>query len=89
MTDNGGGFRAERAKMVGELKDLIRSSSGMVFMDYRGLDSVGMYELRKAMRPTGVRFRVVKNTLMRLACEEEKPAVPPKAATSATANRCP
>jgi len=72
MTGNGSGFKAERAKMLGELQELIRSSAGMVFMDYRGLDSTGMYELRKTLRPAGVRFKVVKNTLMRRACDLEK-----------------
>jgi len=71
---NGTGPKEVRAEMIGGLQEIIRSSSGMIFVDYRGLDSVGMYELRKSLRPTGVRFKIVKNTLMRLACEREKVA---------------
>jgi len=71
---NGTGPKEVRAAMIGSLQEIIRSSSGMIFVNYRGLDSVGMYELRKNLRPTGVRFKIVKNTLMRLACEREKVA---------------
>jgi len=72
IPENGAGPKGVRLAMIGELQETIRKSSGMIFVDYRGLDSVGMYELRKSLRPTGVRFKIVKNTLMRLACEREK-----------------
>lgn len=74
MTTNGTSPKAVRAGMITELKDMIRSSQGMVFMDYRGLDSEGMYDLRKTLRLPGVRLKVVKNTLMSIACSEEKVA---------------
>lgn len=66
--------RAGRAEFVSELRELIRGSSGMVFMDAQSLDSLETWELRKAMRPTQARLRVVKNRLMRIAFEQEKVA---------------
>jgi large subunit ribosomal protein L10 len=74
IAGNGTGPKDIRAAQIGDLQEIIKKSSGMIFVDYRGLDSVGMYELRKSLRPTGVRFKIVKNTLMRLACEREKVA---------------
>ena len=64
--------RASRAGFVDELRRMIRESSGMVFMDCQSLDSTETSQLRKAVRPTQVRLKVVKNRLMRIACEREK-----------------
>ena len=75
MMDAGmSGPKTIRSEAIGALQAEIKNAAGMIFVDYRGLDSVGMYELRKSLRPTGVRFKIVKNTLMRLACEREKVA---------------
>jgi len=66
-----GTAKAQRAAQIEELRGLIRASSGMVFMDTLGLDSVETFALRKSLRPTGTRLKVVKNRLMRKACEGE------------------
>ncbi len=63
--------RALRAEVVEELRGLIRGAGGLVFMNAQALDSVETFELRKAMRPTGARLKVVKNRLMKIACEQE------------------
>jgi large subunit ribosomal protein L10 len=63
--------RTERATAVAELRDLIRGAGGLVFMNAQALDSVETHELRKAIRPTGARLKVVKNRLMKIACKEE------------------
>ncbi len=57
--------------MITELQEMIRGASGMVFLDYRGLTCADMYELRRSLRPTGARVKVVKNRLMRIAFERE------------------
>ncbi len=66
------GGRAERERHVNELRELIKGSQGMVFVNTLGLDSAETFELRKAMRPVRTRLKVVKNRLMRIACKEEK-----------------
>ena len=44
----------------------------MVFLDAQRLDSTETTELRKAIRPTAASLKVVKNRLMKLACEAEQ-----------------
>lgn len=63
--------KEKRARFVDDLRHLIRESSGMVFMDCQGLDSVETFGLRKAVGPTRAKLVVVKNRLMRIACEQE------------------
>lgn len=63
--------RAQRAAAVAELRGLIRGAGGLVFMNAQSLDSVETSDLRKAMRPMGARLKVVKNRLMKIACQEE------------------
>lgn len=63
--------KEKRARFVDELRQLIRESSGMVFMDCQRLDSVETFGLRKAVGPTRAKLKVVKNRLMRIACEQE------------------
>ena len=70
-TGAGGAAKAQRAAQVEELRGLIRGSAGMVFMDTLGLDSLETFELRKSLRPSGARLKIVKNRLMRKACEGE------------------
>ncbi len=64
--------KTERAAAITELRGMIKGASALVFMDTKGLDSVETFELRKAMRPTSSRLKVVKNRLMKIACREEK-----------------
>lgn len=71
MAVNGSPGHVERVHHVDELRELIRGSSGMVFLDCQALDSAETSELRKAMRPALGRLKVVKNRLMRIACEQE------------------
>lgn len=63
--------KAARAAQIEELRGLIRGSAGMVFLDALGLDSLETFALRKSLRPTGSRLKVVKNRLMRKACAHE------------------
>ncbi len=63
--------RAVRESVVEELRGMIRSSKGLVFVSTLGLNSEEDTELRKAMRPVQTKFRVVKNRLMRIACQKE------------------
>lgn len=63
---------AKRTGAVEEMRKMIRGSSGMVFLDYLGLTSQEMYGLRNALRASNSSMRVVKNTLMKIACNREK-----------------
>jgi len=71
MGGNGHGGKAERLKFVGELQRMIRTSSGLVFIGMKGLNSSETYGLRRSLRPSGAKLKVVKNRLMRIALKEE------------------
>lgn len=59
--------RPEKVAIVEELAEKLQKSQGVVLTDYRGLDVQTMTELRSKLRAAGVEYKVVKNTLTRLA----------------------
>jgi len=48
----------------------MKAAKAMVFADYRGLTVEQDTELRSALRKAGVEYKVVKNTLARIAADE-------------------
>lgn len=62
--------KAEKAKVVAGLVEELQHAAGAVFVDFRGMTVSESAELRKQLREAGVRFRVVKNTMLRLAAKE-------------------
>ncbi len=61
------GAREEKAKIVESLKENFSSSQGTVVTDYRGLDVAQVTELRAKLREAGVEYKVIKNTLAKIA----------------------
>ena len=55
---------------VAALKELFAGSSLIISTDYRGLDVGTMVALRRALKASGVRYRITKNTLARIAADE-------------------
>ena len=64
--------RAEKEAQVQILKEKLSAAQTVILADYRGVTGEEMTELRKKLRETGTEFRVVKNTLARLAAKEAK-----------------
>lgn len=62
--------REEKVKVVEELQDKFGKSVAAILTDYRGLNVSDITELRKQLREAGVEYKVVKNTLTRLAVRE-------------------
>ncbi len=62
--------RQEKEAVVTELKAAFQESRGVFVADYRGLSVEQVTKLRAKMRESGGQFRVVKNTLLRLASKE-------------------
>jgi len=52
---------------VADFKAKLKSQAGVFIADYRGLTVDEVNKLRKAFRAAGAEYRVVKNTLLRLA----------------------
>jgi len=55
---------------VTEMKDIFESSPLVIAAEYSGVDVAGMTGLRQELRSSGARFKIVKNTLARLAADE-------------------
>lgn len=61
------GIREEKAALVEEIAGKLAQSKSAVVTDYRGLTVAEVTELRKQLREAGIEYRVLKNTLTRLA----------------------
>jgi large subunit ribosomal protein L10 len=62
--------RPEKVAIVAEIRRRLESSQATVVTEYRGLDVTGLANLRARLRPAGVRYKVYKNTLVRIAVRE-------------------
>lgn len=62
--------REAKALLVKEIKDKLGQSIVSILVDYRGLNVAEMTGLRRELRAAGVEFKVVKNTLTRIASRE-------------------
>jgi large subunit ribosomal protein L10 len=60
---------AKTAK-VEELKEMIENSKSIILNDFTGLNVADISELRRQCRESGVKFRVIKNTLARRSFDE-------------------
>lgn len=66
-----GRTRADKESVVAELKQQLSESQLAVVIDYQGLSVAEISDLRARLRPTGAVCKVTKNTLMRIAVEED------------------
>ncbi len=64
-------LRSDKAELIGEVKSLFERMSSAVFVDYAGLNVEQVTELRNQFRARGVKYQVVKNSLVRLAIGDE------------------
>src|ERR1700674_1749548 len=55
--------RAKKIAQVEQLGGELKNASSMIVATYSKLTVTQDFELRKALRPTGAKYRVVKNTL--------------------------
>jgi len=62
--------RTTKERLVAELHDKLQRASATVLTDFQGLTVAEVTELRDALAAQQVEYRVVKNTLMRLAGQE-------------------
>lgn len=64
-------IREEKVQAIEEIAGKLRESQTTVVADYRGLTVAQVTELRKQLREAGVEYRVLKNSLTRLATAKE------------------
>lgn len=59
-----------KKQVVAEMVEKFNDSKSVIVTDYRGLNVTEVTELRKKLREAGVDYRVVKNTLLKIAAKE-------------------
>lgn len=59
-----------KKKVVEEIGERLKKTKGAVLADYRGLNVAEATELRSKLREAGIEFKVLKNTLTRLAARD-------------------
>jgi large subunit ribosomal protein L10 len=64
-------LRSEKQQAIEAIKDRFGRMVSAVFVDYKGLDVAAITDLRDQLREAGVEYKVVKNSLTRLALKEE------------------
>ncbi len=62
--------RKQKEKKVLEIKNDLESSQVIILTDYRGLSVAKMNQLRRILEADGIRYKVVKNTLTKLAAHQ-------------------
>jgi large subunit ribosomal protein L10 len=62
--------RPEKVQIVEEMAREFQQAGSVFVADYAGLKVSDVTELRRQLREAGVRFRVVKNTLLRRAADQ-------------------
>jgi large subunit ribosomal protein L10 len=61
--------REEKAKVISEIAEKISKAKGLVLADFTRMTVAEVNELRKELKSAGVDYKVVKNTLLRIAMQ--------------------
>jgi large subunit ribosomal protein L10 len=77
--------REKKEQIVEDLKEKLGATDVIILTDFRGLSVPDQQELRRRLRDTTAEFKVVKNTLTKLALEEINRPVPDDYLTGPTA----
>ncbi len=67
--------KTEKQTTVAELRERFQEAQAAIVTEYRGLTVAKVNELRRALEKEGAVYRVVKNTLARLAVQDTQYAV--------------
>jgi large subunit ribosomal protein L10 len=67
-----GRTRENKQEIIDELKQSLNESQLAVVIDYQGLSVAEITDLRRRLRPKGAVCQVTKNTLMRIAVEDDQ-----------------
>ena len=62
--------KAKKTGIVQDIKKRLEKSQVVILTDYRGLNVAAITELRRQLREEGIEFKVVKNTLTKIAAHE-------------------
>lgn len=62
--------RDEKNEVISEVKELLEDSTAVYLTDYSGINVEDISDLRNQFRKEGVRYKVFKNNLFKLALDE-------------------
>jgi large subunit ribosomal protein L10 len=62
--------REDKHNAVAGLKEKFQKARGLILTDYKGMTVAEISELRDTLRDSSIEYRVVKNTLARIATED-------------------
>jgi large subunit ribosomal protein L10 len=65
--------RAEKVSVVDDVRERFEDAEAVLITEYRGLSVSEIAELRSALRDAGTTYKIYKNTLVRLAIEDNAP----------------
>lgn len=65
-------LRAKKKDFVAELEGICKDSNAVIFTHYHGLTVSQVTELRRKLRENDANFKVVKNTLFKIAAQNAK-----------------
>lgn len=65
-------LRSEKKTFVSELETIYSESNSVIITHYHGLSVAQVTNLRKALRESGASFKIVKNTLSKIAATNAK-----------------
>lgn len=77
--------RPDKVAVVEETRERLERSTAALFTEYRGLDVAELAELRSELRKNDAEYRVVKNTLTRIAARDVGLDIPDDLLTGPTA----
>lgn len=62
--------RAGKEQVIGEIRETFSDVMSIVLADFRGMDVTSISELREEFRKANCGYRVIKNTLVKLAIKD-------------------
>lgn len=65
-------LRSEKQNFVSELEEVYKRSNSVIITHYHGLTVAQVTNLRRSLKSKGAAFKVVKNTLSKLAANNSK-----------------
>ena len=74
-----------KQQQVAEIKANVEAACAGVLVDYSGISVADDTKLRKELREAGVKYSVVKNTLLKLAAKEAEIEIPEEVLNGTTA----
>lgn len=63
-------MRLGKDTLLEEVKQRVQNTPYLILTNYKGMTVPEFSELRKRLRPTGAKYTVVKNTLLRIAAKD-------------------